>query len=417
MEIAVFRHASRRAAGFALVFLLAATGCGGPSGGKSPAAKGGGASGLLGGVLSIWDNICCMPIFGPGRAQARPGETPQLALSTERQQLIGVRTEEVSAAPMRRTVRAVGRVEADERKLATVTLKTEGWIETLHADSIGKPVRKGEPVAEYYSPELLTFQQEYLYILESNPYWNRLMIEYSTGDRYAPGGRVTGTLSEPVFQKARDRLKFWGLTEEQIQGVDKNRQPVRTFTVESPVTGYVVEKPVVRGSRVAPGDKIVDIADLSTVWVIADVYASELPYVKAGQEARISIRHFPDKDFPARVDYVYPAVSGATRTTRVRFVVPNPGTLLKPKMFADVSIAVNLGSRLSVPEEAIIDTGVAQVVYVAKGDGKFEPRRIVTGVRADGRAEVVSGLKAGEKVAASGVFLIDSEAKLKGIAN
>jgi len=173
---------------------------------------------------------------------------------------------------------------------------------------------------------------------------------------------------------------------------------------------------VFKGTRVAPGDKIFDIVDLSTVWVLADIYEYEIPFVKEGQDARITLSYYPRKEFLAKVDFLYPSLSGQTRTAKARFVMPNPDLLLKPQMFADVEMDLDLGQRLAVPETAVLDTGTRQIVYVDTGEGLFSGRQIKVGDRADGMVEVVSGLKVGEKVATSAVFLIDSEAKLKGVS-
>jgi Cu(I)/Ag(I) efflux system membrane fusion protein len=188
------------------------------------------------------------------------------------------------------------------------------------------------------------------------------------------------------------------------------------MTINSPASGYVFQKPVFKGTRVAPGEKIFDIVDLSTVWVLADIYEYEIPFVKKGQRARITLSYYPDKKFNARVDFIYPSLSGQTRTAKARFVIPNPDGLLKPQMFANVEMELDLGERLAIPDTSVLDTGTRQVVYVDTGDGWFSPRQIKTGDRANGMIEVLSGLKAGEKVASSGVFLIDSEAKLKGVS-
>jgi Cu(I)/Ag(I) efflux system membrane fusion protein len=172
---------------------------------------------------------------------------------------------------------------------------------------------------------------------------------------------------------------------------------------------------VVKGTRVSPGDKIVDIVDLSTVWIIADIYEPDLPLIKVGQEARISLSYFPDKKFSSKIDFIYPFLSEKTRTAKVRFSVKNPRTVLKPQMFTTVEIAVSLGNRLAVPESAVLDSGKRQLVYVDRGEGYFEPRVIVTGLRAGGMVEVLRGLKAGERVASAAAFLIDSESRLQGI--
>ncbi len=331
---------------------------------------------------------------------------------------MGLRTVTATVKPMRKTLRTVGRVEFDERKLTTVNIKVEGWIEKLYADYTGKFVRKGTPLADIYSPELVSLQLEYINLInqQSNTAFRaQRNIEFSWGDRYGTVGRATVYDPQGLFEVAKQKFALWEIPEEQIREIEKSKKPIKIMTIKSPVSGYVLQKPVSKGTRVVPGEKIFDIVDLSTVLVLADIYEYEIPYVKEGQSARITLSYFPGKEFSAKADFVYPSLSGQTRTAKVRFVLPNPNILLKPQMFANVEMDLDLGERLSIPETAILDTGTRQVVYVDLGESIFSPRQIKAGDRANGMVEVLSGLKAGEKVAASAVFLIDSEAKLKGV--
>lgn len=359
---------------------------------------------------------------GPsGASQQTTGEedrTVKVEVPPEKQQMMGVRTVEAAVKPLIKTLRTVGRVEFDERRLTTVNIRVEGWIEKLYADYTGKYVKKDTPLAEIYSPELTSVQLEYINLLEMQGavgFRSQRNVEFSWGDRYGTVGRVTTYDLEGLVKVAKQKFSLWGITDEQVKELEAGRKPMRTLTIKSPASGYVFQKPVVKGTRVAPGDKIFDIVDLSTVWVLADIYEYELPFVKVGQNARITLSYYPEKEFLAKVDFVYPSLSGQTRTAKARFVIPNPNLLLKPQMFADVEMELNLGERLAIPEEAILDTGTRQIVYVDSGDGYLTVRQIKAGYRANGMVEVLSGLKAGEKVASSSVFLIDSEAKLKGI--
>ncbi|OGP73104.1 MAG: hypothetical protein A2V86_11085 [Deltaproteobacteria bacterium RBG_16_49_23] len=320
--------------------------------------------------------------------------------------------------PLRKVIRTVGRIEYDERKLATVNLKVEGWIERLHVNTTGQYVRKGEPLAEIYSPELLSVQLEYLNLLKwrkERSYRFQREVEFSWGDRYGTTGKMQTSDMDTLIQVAQQRMRFWDITDEQMKAVEAKGEPMKTFTIHSPVNGYVVQKPAVQGKRVEPGEKLFDLADLSEVWIIADIYVHELPMIKPGQPARISLSFFPGKEFSSRIDYIYPLLSSETRTAKVRFILPNSTGDLKPQMFAKVEIKIDLGKRLAIPEEAVIDTGERQIVYVDRDGGYFEPREVKLGLMADGMVEVIKGLKAGEKVASSPNFLIDSEAKLKGI--
>jgi Cu(I)/Ag(I) efflux system membrane fusion protein len=343
----------------------------------------------------------------PAAAPAEPAEAPVVEIPLDKQQLIGVKTVAVSFRQIGKVIRTVGRVDYDERKLATVNMKYEGWIEKLYADYTGMQVRKGQPLAEIYSPELLATQQEFL---------NTLRWAKSSGG--AKEGAVAGMLNrdaEAIVDAARQRLRLWDITDEQIKSIEETGKPVRTVTLVSPADGTVVQKNAVQGMRVMPGDKLFDIADLSSVWIISDVYENELPLINAGETARISVSSLPGKELSAKIEFVYPTLSGEARTVKVRLTVPNPGGRLKPQMFTNVEIKAGMGKRLAVPDDAVLDTGTRSIVYVDKGDGNFEPREVKLGLRADGYREVLSGLKNGEKVARSATFLIDSEAQLKGV--
>jgi Cu(I)/Ag(I) efflux system membrane fusion protein len=336
----------------------------------------------------------------------------------EKQQLIGVKKSDVTMTSLEKVIRTVGRVEYDERKLTTVNIKVEGWIEKLYADYVGKYVKKGEKLADIYSPELYSTQLEFVNLLQWKPEkGHRLQrnVEFTWGDRYGTTGRMLSFDIEALLEVAKQKLHLWEIPDEEIQKVEESNEPMRILTINSPINGYIIQKSVVEGTRVLPGDKIFDIADLSNLWVIADIYVYELPMIKIGQSAKITLNHFPGKEFSSKIDYIYPVLSGETRTAKVRFIIPNPGGQLKPQMFTDVELKIDLGKRLVIPEDAVIDTGTKKVVYVDKGEGIFEPREVVVGLIGEGNVEVVKGLKEGEKVASAANFLIDSEAKLKGV--
>lgn len=361
--------------------------------------------------------------------EAAAEEVPQIEISPEQQQLIGVKTFKVAAKPMQKVIRTVGRIEADEQKLATVNTKVEGWIEKLYVDYTGRYVKKGEPLVEIYSPELLATQQEYLSILK----WTaKQTVPADRPGSTAQSGRdqtKTQATSEPVSElrdmiandakatavAARERLRLWDISEEQINRIEETGKPVRTLILYSPVSGFVTQKAAIRGMKVMPGEKLFDIADLSTLWIVADIYEYELPFVRVGQQARITLSYFPGRQMASRIDYIYPTISADTRTAKVRLTLQNPKGDFKPQMFTNVEIRINLGKKLVVPESAVIDTGVEQVVYVDRGNGAYEPRVVQVGLRADGAVEILRGLKGGEKVVSSANFLIDSEAQLKGV--
>ncbi|MHB9097539.1 MAG: efflux RND transporter periplasmic adaptor subunit [Syntrophales bacterium] len=338
---------------------------------------------------------------------AQPEEAPTVEIPTDKQQMIGVRTVKAAIQPMNRVIRTVGRIEFDEKKLATANTKIEGWIEKLHVDYVGRYVRKGEPLAEIFSPELVATQQEFLNILR----W----ANQGKGVKDERTAMLLVKDAQTLLEAAKERLRLWDISDEQIQKIETTGKPIRTLTIYSPASGYVTQKMAVQGMRVMAGEKLFDIVDLSSVWIVADIYEYELPLIKVGQTARIGLSYFPGKEFSSRVDYIYPSLASDTRTAKVRFTIPNPDGVLKPQMFTNVEIKINLGNRLAVPSEAVIDTGVRQIAYIDKGDGNFEPREVTTGLKVDDLVEVTGGIKAGEKVASSANFLIDSEAQLKGV--
>ncbi len=335
-------------------------------------------------------------------------EAPTVEIPMDKQKLIGLTTVKAVIKPMQKVIRTVGRIEYDEKKLATVNTKIEGWIEKLHVDYTGRYVKKGEPLAEIYSPELVATQKEFLNTLR-----------WASQGKDVKDERVSLLMTKDaavILEAAKERLRLWDISKEQINLIEKTGKPVRTLTIYSPVSGYVIQKTAVQGMRVMPGEKLFDVADLSTVWIVADIYEYELPLVKVGQMARIGLSYFPDKEFSSPVDYIYPSLAGDIRTAKARFTIPNPDGVLKPQMFTNVEIKINLGSRLAIPTAAVIDTGVRQIVYVDRGEGNFEPREVVPGLRSEDMVEIIRGLRAGEQVAASANFLIDSEAQLKGVA-
>ena len=335
-------------------------------------------------------------------------EAPAVEIPEDKQQMLGMKTVEVSVRPLQQVVRTVGSIEYDERRLATVNAKFEGWVERLHVDYTGRYVKKGEPLAEVYSPELVATQQELINALK----WTQQSGNAGTSD--AMKAMMTKD-AQSLADAARQRLAFWDISEEQVKKIEETGKPVRTLTLYSPVNGYVVQKMAIKGMRIMPGEKLFDIADLSSVWIVADIYENEIALVRQGQKAKISLSYSPGREMTATIDYVYPTLSSGTRTAKVRFTVPNPGIQLKPQMFTNVEIIIPVGNRLAVPGDAVLDTGMRQIVYVDKGDGYFEPREIKTGLRVEGFLEVLAGLRSGEKVAASAIFLIDSEAQIKGV--
>lgn len=339
------------------------------------------------------------PLKAAGEMQMAPGA---VMVSPERQQLIGLKTGVVEYRAIERRIRTVGVVEFDERRLADVNIKIEGWIESLLVNFTGEPVRKGQPLLTIYSPDLVSTQEEYLQALRA-----RETLAKSRFTDIASGG-------ETLVEAARRRLQYWDISDEDIATLERTRTPRKSMTLYSPIDGVVIEKMAFQGKRAMPGETLYKVADLSTVWVHGEIYEYEVPLVKLGQTATVALASYPGEVFRGKVTYIYPVLTEKTRTVRVRFAFPNTRDWkLKPAMYANVELKVPLGKRLVVPDEALLDSGTRQLVFIDKGQGTFEPRDVKVGVRTDGYAEILAGLTAGERVVTSANFLIDSESQLK----
>jgi len=350
----------------------------------------------------------------PAAQETKTEEAPTIEISPEKQQLIGVKIATVSVQPLKKVVRTVGTVEYDQTKVYNVNTKVEGWIEKLHVNYTGVFVKNGEPLVEIYSPELWATQQEFINMVR----WaKRAQTRNAPAQSDTQSGFATmiSRDAETLVDAARQRLKLWDISDEQIKKIEESEKPIRTLTLYSPVSGYVLQKTAVQGMKVMAGEKLFDVADLSSIWITADIYEYELPLLKVGEPATIQLSYFTGRAFSSKIDYIYPTLTGETRTAKARFVIPNPGMQLKPQMFTNVELQIDLGRKLAVPEDAVIDTGLRQIVYVDKGNGYFEPREVRIGIRAEKMVEITAGLKAGDKIAAAANFLIDSEAKLKGV--
>ena len=322
-------------------------------------------------------------------------------ISPERQQLIGVRIGTVEKRPLQKVIRTNGRVEFDEKRLATISPKIGGWIEELYVDFTGAPVKKGAPLLTLYSPELVSTQEEYLAALRA-----RQELAASPYPEVAASGNA-------LVESARRRLRLWDISEEQIRELEQTGQARKSLTFYSPYGGIVLEKMAFKGMRVEPGMALYKLADLSVVWLIADIYEYELPLIRLGQQASINLSYLPGEAFTGKAVFIYPYLDAQTRTARVRFEFANPRGTLKPEMYAGVEITIRLGDKVAVPEGAIIDTGIRKVAIVDKGAGYFEPREVKLGTKAGDYYEVLDGLKVGERVVTSANFLIDSESRLK----
>ena len=318
-------------------------------------------------------------------------------------QNMGVRTAAVERRDLSRTIRTVGLVEYDEPKRHTVTAKVAGWIERLHVDQLGQQVGKGAPLLEIYSPELVSAQEEYLLALE-----NHERLAGSPFPEIADGARR-------LLEAAKRRLSLWDVSAGQIEALEKSRQVRKTMTLYTPSQGIVTSKMMNAGGYIKPGMALYEISDISSVWVMADIYEFELPWVKAGLSARIALPFVGGKEVAAQVSYVYPFVEAKTRTVKARLELDNPGFELKPDMYVNVVVETEpVRNVLSVPSEAILHSGEEQTVFVALGGGRFEPRLVKVGAADDaGNSEIVQGLFDGEQVVTSAQFMFDSESKLR----
>jgi len=324
-----------------------------------------------------------------------------VVLDARKQQLLGVKTAEVKRGPLSTSIRTVGRVAYDERRVHHVHTRFEAYVEHIEADFTGKFVRKGEELAQLYSPELYATQQEYLLALRSSR-----SLRKSTVASVSQSG-------QQLLDAARQRLLLWQISPEDIKRIEEKGEAIRTLPVYAPISGYVTGRTAYHGMKVMPADSLFDIVDLTQLWVLADVYEYELPRLRLGQRADMTLSYWPGRSWKGTVTYIFPSVDEKTRTVKVRIEVPNPNGELKPEMFADVTLHGEARDVLQVPEDAVIDSGTRKVVFVSLGDGKLSPREVSLGDHGDGFLEVLSGLSEGDSVVLGANFLIDSESQLK----
>ncbi|MDE3165824.1 MAG: efflux RND transporter periplasmic adaptor subunit [Acidobacteriota bacterium] len=351
---------------------------------------------------------CHMPMVPvyPGeeaRYQAGANHLPAgtVQVDSEKQQLIGVEYGTVDYGTLATSVHAAARVALDETRLTKVHSKLEGWIEEVFADFVGQQVHKGDPLLTIYSPELLATQQEFLlagkaqHLLHDNP------VHEMAGS------------TEDLVAAARKRLELWDFTSADIARVAATGKPIEDVTLRAPIDGFLLDRNAYPKQRVMPDTTFYTIADLSTVWVIADVYEYEAAAIRLGTPASLTLPAFPGRTFRGKVSYILPQVDPATRTLKVRIEFANPDFLLKPDMFGEVEFQSGGGRRLVVPATAVLNSGDRQTVFVDRGNGFLEPRAVKIGEQADGRIEILGGLRAGERIVISGNFLLDSESQLK----
>ena len=339
--------------------------------------------------------------------EAAPGSNV-VKIDPAKVQKLGVRTEIVALRELTRTLQAVATVEVNERRLHSVSPRFEGWIEKLHVNSTGQRVSRGEPLLEVYSPDLVSAQQEYL-------------IAWRGAQSMKGAGVEIEASMSALMDGALQRLRNWDIADAELQRLRQEGQARQSLTLRAPASGVVMEKRAVAGMRFMPGEMLYQIADLSSVWLLANVFEQDLGWVRQGQPVKIRVDAYPGQDFSGKVAFIYPTVTAETRSAKVRIEMPNPAGLLKPAMYARIEIAAGSGGAserqkekvLAVPDSAVLDSGTRQLVLVRVREGAFEPRPVKLGMRADGYVEVRDGLQAGESVVVSANFLIDAESNLK----
>ena len=328
-------------------------------------------------------------------------EGPQVRISLNRLQTLGVKTESAGSRSMASTIRAVGTITASERGLYTISPKFEGWITTLYVNTTGATVRRGQPLLAVYSPELVTAQEEFRVAVQTLQ---------SMQDASAEARANMQSLADAGLQ----RLRNWDIADADLADLKAGKDAHRSLQLRSPVNGVVIEKAARAGMRFMPGETLYQIADLSSVWLLASVFEQDLERVRPGQAARLTLAAYPGREFEGQVTFVYPTVEPETRTARIRVELPNETGLLKPDLYGTVQIeAGGVSAQVAIPESAVLDSGTRQVVLVDLGGGVFEPREVKLGRRGDAYVEVLTGVADGERVVVGGNFLIDAESNLK----
>lgn len=344
-------------------------------------------------------NMPGMEMPAPGTGEGKPSS--QFTVSPERQQLIGVKTEPVTIRSMDKSIRTVGIVKIDETKIEQIHTKFSGWIDNLYVDYTFQHVSKGDPLFSIYSPELVSTQEEYLLALRSK----EILSDSEFSD--ISGG------ANSLLNATKGRLQLWDISESQIRELAATGKVKKSLVIYSPVSGVVIEKNGFQNMYVEPNTNIYTIADHSNVWVEINIYENEIPLVKLADEAAMTLASFPGEEFRGKIIFVSPHLDMKTRTAMARVEFPNPDLKLLPEMYADVNIDIPLGEKLTIPESAVLRTGTQDIVFVDKGDGNMEIRKVALGQKAGGYYEVLKGLSEGDKVVTRANFLIDSESKIQ----
>jgi len=346
------------------------------------------------------------PVYPGEQRQYEDRQLPPgtVQITPEKQQLIGVEYGSAEYETTTESIRAAARVTLDETRIAKVQAKLEGWIDQVFVDFTGKLVRKGDPLLAIYSPEALATQQEFLLALKARSQMQDNPVHEMLGS------------TDNLVAAARKRLELWDIADAQIDQIGRTGETLKNLTLYAPISGFVMERNAFPKQRVNADTVLYTVADLSTVWVVADVYEYEAANVRLGQEATLQLDYRPGHVFRGRVNYILPQVDPATRTLKARIQFDNPDFALKPDMYGQVELQTGGARRLVVPQSAVLNSGEKQVVFVDRGNGFFEPRNVQIGEQADGKVEIRTGLKPGERIVTSGNFLIDSESRLRAAA-
>lgn len=352
-----------------------------------------------------------VPVYEEAEEKKTEDTPGTVKISPEKIQKIGVKSEAVKRRTLKRTIRTVGRVEPDERMVYNINAKIGGWVEKLYINTTDQMVKHNEPLLELYSPELVSAQEEYLLAFKSK--------EKAKASAFT---EITGN-TESLLNAARQRLRYWDISDDQIKRLEEDGKITRTMTIRAPSHGSVTEKMVVEGAKIEAGEPLFKIIDHSSVWVYGEIYEYELPFVRLGQMAKITPSYYPEDVYTGTINHIYthlgsitytPDSSSEARTAKIRFELPNSAHKLKLGMYVNVELRVETArNSLSIPDSALIDTGTRQIVIIDKGDGRFEPREVKIGAKADNYYEVIKGIKDGESVVTSANFLIDSESNLR----
>jgi Cu(I)/Ag(I) efflux system membrane fusion protein len=326
-----------------------------------------------------------------------PGLTG-VEVSADRQQLIGMRTAQATVERLAPTLRTVGMVTPDEGATAVVSSRITGWIEELLVSQTGERVKKRQPLARIYSPDLAAPQLNYLNAIK----WTR---DQTSGQMQQSVQALEGD--------ARQRLLLLGFAPEDISEIESRKRPLDFLTVRAPIDGYVGKRSAQVGAFVSPGQELYEIANLANVWVLADVYETDIGRIRIGQRASLTLQALPGRAFTGKLSFLYPAVNPTSRTMQARILVPNAKGELRPGMYADVTLDLGAAEGVTVPAEALVDTGEAQYVFVALPGGRFEPRPVTVGARTADKVQILRGIHPGEMVVTTANFLIDSESRLR----